>query len=176
MAIATFAGGCFWCMEPPFQALDGVEEVFAGFTGGTTKDPSYEEVVTGRTGHRESARIVYDPDKISYETLLETFWRNIDPTDAGGQFADRGAHYRTAVFYHDDKQKRLAEQSKRELEQSGKFDKPIVTEILPAGEFYKAEDYHQDYYQKNPLHYYQYKEGSGRAPYIRRVWGEEGEK
>ncbi|MBS1260998.1 MAG: Peptide methionine sulfoxide reductase MsrA [Calditrichaeota bacterium] len=170
---ATFAGGCFWCMEPPFQQMDGVIDVIAGFTGGDEKDPRYEDVVSGRTGHRESARVIYDPDAVSYEELLRTFWRNIDPTDTGGQFADRGKHYRTAVFYHNDVQKRLAEQSKRELARSGKFDEPIVTEILPATEFYRAEDYHQDYYKKNPLHYLLYKKSSGREEYIEKTWGED---
>ncbi|HEX04566.1 MAG TPA: peptide-methionine (S)-S-oxide reductase [Bacteroidetes bacterium] len=174
LAEATFAGGCFWCMEPPFHALEGVHDVIAGFTGGQEKDPSYENVVNGRTGHRESARIIYDPSIVSYEKLLYTFWRNIDPTDAYGQFADRGSHYETAIFYHDDEQKRLAEISKRELEESGKFDRPIVTDILPVTEFYKAEDYHQDYYKTNPLHYDAYKKGSGREGFIKKTWkGEE---
>lgn len=173
MAIATFAGGCFWCMEPPFQRLDGVEDVIAGYTGGSTVNPSYREVTSGNTGHRESAQIVYDPEKISYAELLEVFWRNIDPTDSWGQFADRGSHYRTAIFYHDEQQRQLAEQSKRELEDSGKFDDPIVTEILEAGPFYPAEDYHQDYYKKNPLHYMMYKRGSGREGFLEETWGDE---
>ncbi|MCB2213196.1 peptide-methionine (S)-S-oxide reductase MsrA [bacterium] len=172
-AVATFAGGCFWCMEPPFQQLDGVIDVVAGFTGGSEKDPSYMDVVNGRTGHRESAQVTYDPSVVSYEKLLYTYWRNIDPTDKYGQFADRGDHYKTAIFYHNEEQKRLAEESKRELEKSGKFDDPIVTEVLPVTEFYKAEDYHQDYYKKNPLHYNAYKKGSGREGYIKRTWKDE---
>ncbi len=173
LAIATFAGGCFWCMEPPFHQLNGVHDVIAGFTGGSERDPSYEDVVYGRTGHRESAQISYDPSVVSYEKLLYTFWRNIDPTDSGGQFADRGAHYKTAIFYHNDEQKQLAEKSKRELESSGKFDEPIVTDILPVTEFYRAEDYHQDYYKTNPLHYNAYKMGSGRDGYIKKTWKDE---
>ncbi len=170
LAVATFAGGCFWCMEPPFQQLDGVIDVVAGFTGGSEKNPSYKDVVNGRTGHRESAQVTYDPSVVSYEKLLYTYWRNIDPTDKYGQFADRGDHYKTAIFYHNEEQKRLAEESKRELEESGKFDDPIVTEVLPVTEFYKAEDYHQDYYKKNPLHYNAYKVGSGRDGFIKRTW------
>lgn len=170
MAVATFAGGCFWCMEPPFQKLDGVKEVIAGYTGGDVKNPTYQQVSSGRTGHLEAAQITYDPNVVSFETLLATFWRNIDPTDRGGQFADRGSQYETAIFYHNDEQKKLAEESKKKLEESGKFDRPIVVKILPATVFYAAEEYHQDYYKKNPLHYNSYKVGSGRAGFIERFW------
>jgi len=172
-ATATFAGGCFWCMEPPFEQLDGVVDVVSGYTGGETKNPTYREVGTGKTGHYEAVRITYDPSKVTYQTLLEVFWRNIDPTDAVGQFADKGTQYRTAIFYHDDEQKELAEASREELRRSGKFDRPIATKVLPTQEFYPAEDYHQDYYQTNPMHYKRYKKGSGRQGFIERVWGEE---
>jgi peptide methionine sulfoxide reductase msrA/msrB len=170
MEKAIFAGGCFWCMEPPFEQLDGVAEVTAGYTGGDKGAPSYEEVSSGRTGHVEAIRVTYDPSKVSYSQLLEVFWRQIDPTDAGGQFADRGAQYKTAIFYLNEEQKRLAEKSKKELEDSGKFDKPIVTEIIKASEFYEAEDYHQDYHIKNPLRYNSYKIGSGRSGYLKEKW------
>ncbi|MBD3243019.1 MAG: peptide-methionine (S)-S-oxide reductase MsrA [Chitinivibrionales bacterium] len=170
--VATFAGGCFWCMEAPFEKVEGVIEVVSGYTGGEIRNPTYEQVSSGRTGHREAVRITYDPSKVSYETLLEIFWRNIDPTDPGGQFADRGTQYQTAIYYHNDEQKRLAEQSRKILEESGKFDKPIATEIRPAEEFYKAESYHQDYYRKNPGPYNRYKKGSGRAGFIERTWEE----
>jgi peptide methionine sulfoxide reductase msrA/msrB len=173
LATATFAGGCFWCLEPPFHQLEGVHDVIAGFTGGQEIDPTYKEVVNGQTGHRESAQVTFDPSIVSYEDLLYTFWRNIDPTDEYGQFADRGSHYETAIFFHDDEQKRLAEISKRDLETSGKFDKPIVTDVLPVTVFYKAEDYHQDYYKTNPLHYNAYKKGSGREGFIKKTWVDE---
>jgi len=169
---ATFAGGCFWCMEPPFEKLEGVTEVAAGYTGGTEGRPTYEAVSSGTTGHVEAVRITYDPSTVGYEELLETFWRNIDPTQADGQFADIGPQYRTAIFYHTEEQRRLAEASKARLAASGKFDKPIVTEIEPAGPFYPAEDYHQDYYKKNPLRYKLYHTGSGRKGYLRKTWGE----
>ncbi len=167
---ATFAGGCFWCMEPPFDGLEGVVDVVAGYTGGHTKDPSYEEVCDGDTGHAEAVQITYEPLKISYERLLDIFWRQIDPTDAGGQFVDRGAQYRTAIFYHTEKQKTLAEKSKLELEKSGRFSKPVVAEILPATEFYMAEDYHQDYYRKEALRYKSYRRHSGRDQYLEQMW------
>ncbi len=168
---AVFAGGCFWCMEGPFEAEPGVLDVRAGYTGGKTKNPSYGEVSTGSTGHIEAIEITYDPSKVSYERLLEIFWRQIDPTDDTGQFADKGSQYVTAVFYADDAQKKAAEKSKKELEDSGIFKKKIVTKIRPASEFYYAEDYHQDYYKKNPLHYNLYKNGSGRAGFLKKVWG-----
>lgn len=169
---ATFAGGCFWCMEGPFEQLDGVLSVTSGYTGGATERPAYEEVSSGATGHAEAVRIVYDPSTVTYQQLLEVFWRNVDPTQADGQFADRGRQYRTAVFYHDEEQRRLAEGSKEALARSGKFNKPIVTEIVPASTFYPAEDYHQDYYRKNPLRYKLYRAGSGREGFLKKTWGE----
>jgi peptide methionine sulfoxide reductase msrA/msrB len=167
---ATFAGGCFWCMEPPFEVLEGVEAVIAGYTGGDTENPSYEKVSSGDTGHYEAIQVTYDAEKISYEKLLDVYWRQIDPTDAGGQFADRGSQYRTAIFYHDRTQKELAEKSKLELENSGKFDKPVVTQILPYKSFYVAEDHHQNYYKNNPDGYKYYKQGSGREDYLKETW------
>ncbi len=170
---ATFAGGCFWCMEPAFEALDGVKDVVVGYAGGEMENPTYEDVLFRETGHYEAAQIAYDPDRISYARLLETFWRQIDPTDAGGQFADRGAQYQTAIFYHDLEQKALAEKSMQELERSGKFDRPIVTQILPFKAFYPAEDYHQNYYKTCPVSYNSYKWGSGRGPFLESTWPEE---
>lgn len=171
---ATFAGGCFWCMEAAFEQLAGVVSVTSGYTGGTKPNPTYEEVCSGTTGHAESVQVVYDPSTISYERLLDAFWRNIDPTTPNQQFSDKGTQYRSAIFYHDDEQKQLAELSKQQLAKSGKFTAPIVTEITPASTFYPAEDYHQDYYKKNPLRYNLYKIGSGRAGYLKRVWGDQG--
>lgn len=176
MEKAIFAGGCFWCMEPPFEQLDGVVDVAAGYTGGDNEMPSYEDVSSGITGHVEAIQITYDPSKISYSELLKVFWQQIDPTDTGGQFADRGSQYKTAIFYLDENQKRLAEKSKEELEESGKFDKPIATKIIKASEFYEAEDYHQDYYKKNPLKYGSYKVGSGRSQYIKDKWSDKTDK
>jgi peptide methionine sulfoxide reductase msrA/msrB len=172
---ATFAGGCFWCMEPPFEKLKGVVSVVSGYEGGTGKNPTYEDYA--QKGHVEVVEITYDPSVISYSQLLDVFWRQINPTDAGGQFVDRGPQYRSAIFYHNEDQKRLAEKSKEELGKSGRFDKPIVTEILKASPFYKAEEYHQDYYKKNPLRYKFYRYNAGRDQYLRKVWGEDkGEK
>jgi len=168
---ATFAGGCFWCMEPAFEALEGIHSVAAGYTGGTTPNPTYKEVSSGATGHVEAVQIVYDPAKVMYEQLLQIFWENIDPTQADGQFADHGPQYRTVIFYATDEQKRLAEASKATLASSGKFAQPIVTEIVPALPFYPAEDYHQDYAKKNPLRYKLYKTGSGREGYLKKTWG-----
>jgi len=168
---ATFAGGCFWCMEPPFEKLDGVKEVISGYAGGHTVNPTYEEVSAGGTGHLETVEIVYDPAKVNYEKLLDVFWRQINPTDAGGQFVDRGTSYKSAIFYHNEEQRRLAELSKGKLEQSGRFDKPIVTEIRPAGPFYRAEGYHQDYWKKNPVRYKFYRYNSGRDQYLEKIWG-----
>jgi peptide methionine sulfoxide reductase msrA/msrB len=168
---ATFAGGCFWCSEADFEKAEGVIEVISGFTGGKKQNPTYEEVVSGGTGHYEAVQVVYDPKKISYSKLLDIFWRHVDPTDPGGQFVDRGPQYRTAVFYHTEEQKHLAEESKRGLDRSGRFQKPVVTEILPAVEFYAAEDYHQDYYKKSSLRYSLYRQGSGRDQFIRQAWG-----
>ncbi len=167
---ATFAGGCFWCMEKPFEELDGVVAVVSGYTGGRTENPNYDNYAAG--GHLEAVEIVYDPRKISYERLLDVFWRQINPTDPDGQFADRGKAYSTAIFYHDDTQRAAAEKSKKELAESGVFDKPIVTPIIPAAPFYKAEEYHQDYYKKNPIRYKFYRYGSGRDQFLRKVWGE----
>jgi len=168
---ATFAGGCFWCMEPPFEKLDGVLEVISGYTGGNKEKPSYEEVSDGTTGHAEAIQITFDPKKIRYEKLLEVFWANVDPTDPGGQFVDRGNQYRTGIFYHSEEQKKLAEESKKKLEASGRFQKNIITEIVPAGTFYPAEDYHQDYYKKNPVRYKFYRHNSGRDKFLEKVWG-----
>ncbi|GAX62574.1 methionine-R-sulfoxide reductase/methionine-S-sulfoxide reductase [Candidatus Scalindua japonica] len=167
---ATFAGGCFWCMEHPFEKLEGVSEVLSGYTGGQKKDPTYEEVSAGATFHYESIQITYDPAKISYSKLLDVFWRQIDPTDHEGQFVDRGLQYRTAVFYHNEEQKRLAEESKEQLDKSGRFDEDIVTEIIEATPFYKAEEYHQDFYKKSPRRYRAYRRGSGRDKFLERIW------
>lgn len=168
---ATFAGGCFWCMEPPFDKLDGVVSTTSGYTGGQTKNPSYEEVSSGVTGHAESVQIVFDPAKVSYAQLLDVFWHNIDPLTPNAQFCDHGTQYRTAIFYHGEEQKRLAEASKKALEQSGRFTQPIVTEIVPAGEFYKAEEYHQDYYLNNPVRYKFYRYNCGRDAVLEQRWG-----
>jgi peptide methionine sulfoxide reductase msrA/msrB len=172
-AVATFAGGCFWCMEPPFEKLDGVYAVISGYTGGPEKNPTYKQVSSGRTGHTEAIRIHFDPERIDYAKLLRVFWRNIDPTDARGQFVDRGSQYRPGIYWHDDEQRRLAEASRDELEQSGRFDKPLATEIEQAGAFWPAEEYHQDFYKKSPDHYKRYRAGSGRDRFIQRVWGDE---
>lgn len=167
---ALFGGGCFWCMEPPFEQLDGVIDVVAGYTGGTAEDAEYAKVSSGATGHYEAVRVRYDPGRISYRELVETFWRQIDPTDDGGQFADRGSHYRTAIFYTTEDQRVVAEQSKVDLDASGLFKRPVVTKILPAQPFYEAEEYHQDYYRKNVVHYSMYKAGSGRQAFQEKVW------
>lgn len=168
---ATFAGGCFWCMEKPFEQLDGVASVTSGYTAGTTMNPDYQNYSQG--GHIEAVEIRYDPAKVSYQQLLDVFWRQIDPTDADGQFADRGRAYSTAIFYHDDDQKMAAEASKRDLDQRGIFDKPIATPILPGSVFYGAEEYHQDYYRKNPIRYTYYRKGSGRDRFLDKVWGKD---
>jgi len=167
---ATFAGGCFWCMESPFEDIKGVIAVDAGYAGGTTENPSYEEVSKGATEHLEAVQVLFDPGKVSYKELLDVFWRQIDPTDSEGQFADRGSQYRTAIFYHSQSQKDAALQSKEALEKSGKFRGPIVTPILAFKNFYKAEDYHQDYYKKNPAHYKSYRKGSGRQGFLEKIW------
>jgi peptide methionine sulfoxide reductase msrA/msrB len=171
-ARATFAGGCFWCMEPAFEKLDGVSAVVAGYTGGEGR-PTYAEVSSGRTGHAEAVEVRYDPARVDYADLLEVFWRQIDPTDAGGQFADRGPQYGTAIFYHDEAQKELAERSRAALQASGRFDRPIVTQIVAAGPFYPAEEYHQDFYKKDPRRYQEYRRGSGREGFLERTWGGE---
>lgn len=170
---AIFAGGCFWCMQPPYNELPGVISTTVGYTGGKVENPTYEEVCTGETGHAEAVKIVFDSSKIGYRELLEVFWHNIDPTNPFGQFADRGSQYRTAIFYLNEKQKKEAEQSKNALAESGKFDQPIVTKIVPASEFYPAEQYHQEFYKKNPLRYQGYKVGSGRAGFLKKKWGNE---
>ena len=171
---ATFAGGCFWCMEPPYDKLDGVISTTSGYTGGHVKNPSYKQVSAGGSGHAEVVQIVYDPAKIGYEALLEVFWKNIDPTTPDRQFCDRGSQYRSAIYYHDESQRRLAEKSKEILEQSKPFDDPIVTEITAASQFYPAEDYHQDYYQKNPLRYKYYRYSCGRDKRLEELWGTKG--
>ncbi len=171
--VATFAGGCFWCTESDFEKVPGVLKVVSGYTGGKKENPSYEDVSSGRTGHLEAVQVTYDPGKVTYEQLLDVFWRHIDPTDGGGQFVDRGSQYRSAVFYHDEEQKRLAEASRDALARSGKFSKPIATEILPLTKFYEAEDYHQDYFRKSPLRYQFYRSNSGRDPFLKKTWGEE---
>lgn len=168
--LATFAGGCFWCMVTPFEEMPGIYGIVSGYTGGHTVNPTYEEVCSETTGHAEAVQITFDPHVFPYSKLLDIFWRQIDPTDAGGQFYDRGESYRTAIFYHNEEQKRLAEESKQELAASGRFDKPIVTEIVPAGPFYPAEEYHQDFHKKNTAHYKRYRQGSGRDAFIERNW------
>lgn len=166
LTVATFSGGCFWCMEGPFESMDGVKEVVAGFAGGSAERPTYKQVVTGNTGHRESVQVFYDPTVVTFDELLTQYWTQIDPTDPGGQFADRGEHYTTAIFYHDDAQKLAAEKQIADLNKSGKYKKPIVTAVVAFTNFYPAEDYHQDYYIKSSRAYENYKEGSGRADYI----------
>jgi peptide methionine sulfoxide reductase msrA/msrB len=173
LRVATFAGGCFWCVEADFEKLPGVVRVISGYTGGNKENPTYEEVSSGKTGHVEAAQVYYDPSKITYEELLDYFWNHIDPTDPGGQFVDRGSQYRSVIFYHDEEQKRLAEKSKEELIKSRRFDKPIVTEILKFTKFYEAEDYHQDYYKTHPLKYKFYRYRSGRDQFLEKAWGKE---
>jgi peptide-methionine (S)-S-oxide reductase len=170
-AIATFAGGCFWCMEPPYDALDGVLETISGYTGGQLERPSYEQVSAGGTGHYEAVQIRFDPQRVSYEKLLEVFWRNVDPTDAGGQFCDRGDQYRSAIFVHDDAQRAAADASLRAHEASGRFPAPLATRILPAATFWPAEAYHQDYYRENPIRYRFYRKSCGRDARLEKVWG-----
>ena len=172
LARATFAGGCFWCMEGPFDKVPGVVSTTSGYTGGSVPRPSYEMVSSGTTGHAESVEVLYDPKKVSYSQLLDVYWHNVDPTDGGGQFCDRGNQYRTAIFYRGDEERRLAEQSKKDIEASGKLKKPIVTQIVPAGEFYPAEDYHQDYYIKNPVRYRYYRFNCGRDARLKDLWGQ----
>lgn len=167
---ATFAGGCFWCMVHPFDSYPGVSRVVSGYTGGHTQNPTYEEVCSHITGHREAVEITFDPAAISYRQLLDIFWRQIDPTDPGGQFFDRGQSYQTAVYYHSEEQRQAAEESRQELARSGRFSRTIVTEILPAKPFYPAEDYHQEYYKTNPGHYNRYRAGSGRDRFIQSHW------
>ena len=169
---AVFAGGCFWCTESDFEKVEGVLEAISGYTGGRQANPTYRQVSAGGTGHIEAVKVVYDPDKVTYEKLLEVFWRHVDPTDAGGQFVDRGSQYRSAIFYANEQEQRLAEDSKKRLEATGHFDKPIVTDILALGPFYTAEDYHQDYYKKNPIRYNFYRSGSGRDQFLEKEWAD----
>ena len=170
-AVATFAGGCFWCMEPPYDELEGVKSTVSGFMGGHVKDPSYEQVVRGGTGHAEVVQVTYDPEVVSYETLLAVYWRNVDPFDAGGQFCDRGASYRPEIFWHTEAQREAAAASRAELEE--RFEREIAVHVTAAGEFYPAEDYHQDYYEKNPVRYKFYRWNCGRDGRLHEVWGEE---
>ena len=170
---ATFSGGCFWCTEADLEKLPGVVKVISGYTGGNKENPTYEEVSSGTTGHVEAVQVYYDPSKITYEKLLDFFWKHIDPTDPGGQFVDRGPQYRSIIFYHDEDQKRLAEKSKETLDKSGRFNKPVMTEIIKFTKFYKAEEYHQDYYKKHPLKYSYYRYWSGRDQFLSKVWGKE---
>ncbi len=170
---AIFAGGCFWCMEPPFEKLEGVTSVESGYTGGESEHPTYQQISTGATGHLEAIEVLYDPTQISYQTLLDTFWRQIDPTDDGGSFVDRGSQYRSAIFYLNEAQRVTAETSIDTLGQSGRYDRPVVTALLPAKPFYRAEEYHQDFYKKDPMHYKRYRAGSGRDQYIKQTWGDD---
>jgi peptide methionine sulfoxide reductase msrA/msrB len=170
--IATFAGGCFWCMEAAFEATEGVAEAISGYTGGHTVNPTYEQVLSKTTGHLEAVQVYYDPTRISYGELLDVYWRNIDPTDDTGQFVDKGEQYLTAIFYTNDEEKAIAEESREELENSGRFTKPIVTEIIEFDVFYEAEEYHQDYYKKRVLSYKLYESGSGREEFKKEFWGE----
>jgi len=167
---AVFAGGCFWCTESDFEKVEGVLAVISGYTGGRTANPTYEQVSAGGTGHVEAVKVVYDPGQLTYAQLLQVFWRHVDPTDAGGQFVDRGSQYRSVIFYANDQERKLAEASKQSLAASGRFGKPIATEILPLGEFYPAEEYHQDYYKKNPIRYHDYRSGSGRDQFLEKAW------
>ena len=168
---AIFAGGCFWCMEPPFEKLDGVIDAVSGYTGGTLENPTYEQVSSGSTKHIEAVKVVYDAEEISYEELLDVFWRQIDPTDSGGQFVDRGYQYTSAIFYKTEEEKKLAEESLKALEASGRFEEEIVTPIREASEFYNAEEYHQDYYIKSDVKYKYYRSRSGRDEFLNKVWG-----
>jgi peptide-methionine (S)-S-oxide reductase len=170
-AKATFAGGCFWCMEEVYEKVDGVISVISGYTGGELANPTYEQVSAGGTGHAESVEIIYDPQKVSYEHLLEVFWHNVDPTTPNAQFCDHGSQYRSAIFYHDETQKRLIDESKKAVESSKSFPQPIVTEIVPSEIFYQAEDYHQDFYKKNPVRYKFYKWNCGRSQRLEQLWG-----
>ena len=170
---AVFAGGCFWCTESDFEKVDGVLEVISGYTGGRAANPTYEQVSAGGSGHVEAVKVVYDPDRLTYAQLLQVFWRHVDPTDGGGQFVDRGSQYRSVIFYSSEEERSLAEASKQSLAASGRFGKPIATEILRLGEFYPAEEYHQDYYKKNPIRYRYYRGGSGRDQFLDKVWADQ---
>ena len=173
MQTATFAGGCFWCVESDFEKVEGVIRVVSGYTGGEEKNPTYEEVCSGETGHVEAVQVHFDPARVSYEQLLDVFWKHIDPTDSGGQFADRGKQYRTAIFYHSENQRTAAEKSKEKLAASGRFDKPVATQIIGVREFWPAEEYHQGYCRKNPLRYNTYRYHSGRDQFLKKVWSDE---
>ncbi len=173
LAVATFAGGCFWCMEPAFDKIDGVFDTTSGYTGGTKKNPTYEEVSSGGTGHAESLQVRYDPKKVTYAKLLDVFWHNVDPVTPNAQFCDHGTQYRSAIFFHDEEQHQAAEASKQALEAAGKLPGKIVTQIVPAATFWPAEEYHQDYYQKNPLRYNYYRQGCGRDRRLKVLWGDE---
>jgi len=172
LAFATFAGGCFWCMEPPFDAVGGVVSTTSGYTGGSEENPRYDDVAMGKTGHAESVQILYDPAQVSYEALLEVYWRNIDPMTRDAQFCDHGKQYRTAIFFHDEEQRRQAESSRQAIDASGVLPRPIVTEITPISDFYPAEQYHQDFYMKNSGYYKNYRAGCGRDRVLREIWGE----
>jgi peptide methionine sulfoxide reductase msrA/msrB len=169
---AVFAGGCFWCTESDFEKINGVIEAISGYTGGTVDNPTYNQVSAGGTGHVEAVKVIYDPQKISYAELLDVFWRNVNPTDAGGQFVDRGSQYRSVIFYTNDEERRLAESSKKALAASGRFERSIATDILPLGTFFEAEEYHQDYYKKNPIRYNWYRSSSGRDRFLEQTWAD----
>jgi peptide-methionine (S)-S-oxide reductase len=171
-AVATFAGGCFWCMEPPYDKLPGVDATIAGYTGGRVANATYAQVSSGSTGHAEAVQVVYDPKKVTYEKLLDVYWNNVDPTVKDRQFCDGGSQYRTAIFYANEEQRKAAEASKAALEKSKPFKEPIVTEIVMAGPFYPAEDYHQDFYMKNPVRYNLYRTGCGRDARLKQLWGD----
>jgi len=173
LTTAIFAGGCFWCMEPPYDDLDGVHETISGYIGGEVEDPTYQQVTSGNTGHAEAVKVTYDPSKVSYERLLDVFWRNIDPLARDRQFCDRGTQYRSAIFYMNEDQRAMAEATRQTLKDSGRFKEPIVTEIVAADTFYPAEEYHQDYYQKNPLRYKFYRYNCGRDQRLQKLWGDE---
>jgi peptide-methionine (S)-S-oxide reductase len=175
LAFATFAGGCFWCMEPPFDKLEGVTDTISGYSGGEEKHPTYKQVSRGRTGHAEVVRVVYDPTRIRYEDLVDVFWRNVDPTVSDRQFCDWGRQYRTAIFYHDEAQRGVAERTREAIDSAGTLPGPVVTEIVAAGDFYPAEEYHQDFYTKNPSHYSTYRTGCGRDQRLRELWGDASE-
>jgi peptide-methionine (S)-S-oxide reductase len=166
---ATFAGGCFWCMQPPFDRVEGVVETVVGYTGGRVEDPTYEQVSAGTTGHAEAIRVIYDPRRVGYAELLDVFWRNVDPFDAGGQFCDRGNQYRSAVFFHDEEQERLAEESRKAIEE--RFGREVATQVAQAGPFYRAEEYHQNYYRERPIRYRLYTSGCGRGQRLAEIWG-----
>ena len=173
LSVATFAGGCFWCIESVFEKMTGVSEAVSGYSGGHTRNPTYREVVTGNTGHTEAVQVFYDPSIVSYEALLYRFWKDIDPTDADGQFVDRGSQYRPAIFYNNEREKEIALKSRDELAASKRYSKPISVEIIPLKIFYDAEHYHQDYHKNNPLRYKVYRHGSGRDQYLEKIWGDE---